>query len=78
MPQMTGSVPRVPAAAGMAAFPPRRSSVATRPKRRQRIRRALLLLSFLLFPITINYFSPYIIVDGQHKASLAAASLPLR
>ena len=38
--------------------------MARRPKRRQRIRRALLLLSFLLFPITITYFSPYIIVDG--------------
>lgn len=35
-----------------------------RKPRRQRIRQALLLLSLLLFPITINYFSPYIIIDG--------------
>lgn len=32
--------------------------------KRQRIRKALILISFFLFPITINYFSPYIIVDG--------------
>lgn len=32
--------------------------------KRQRARKALLLISFLLFPITINYFSPYVIVDG--------------
>jgi len=31
---------------------------------RQRWRRALLLLSFIVFPVTINYFSPYLIVDG--------------
>jgi ferredoxin-type protein NapH len=34
---------------------------------RQRIRRGLLLLSFLLFPITINYFSPYVIIDGASQ-----------
>ncbi len=33
-------------------------------KRRQRIRRAFLLLSFLLFPITLYYFSPAIILGG--------------
>jgi polyferredoxin len=31
---------------------------------RQRIRRALIVLSLLLFPITINYLSPYVIMDG--------------
>lgn len=31
---------------------------------RQRIRRTLLLVSFLLFPLTMNYFSPYVIIDG--------------
>jgi ferredoxin-type protein NapH len=34
---------------------------------RQRIRRGLLLLSFLLFPITLNYFSPYVIIDGASQ-----------
>jgi ferredoxin-type protein NapH len=31
---------------------------------RQRVRRALLFASLLLFPITLYYLSPYIIVDG--------------
>jgi polyferredoxin len=43
---------------------------------RQRWRRALLLVSFVAFPITINYFSPYLIVDSAFKGvvngSLAA------
>ena len=29
---------------------------------RQRIRKTLLIISFLLFPITIWYFSPYLII----------------
>ncbi|MDZ4177634.1 MAG: 4Fe-4S binding protein [Coriobacteriia bacterium] len=35
--------------------------------RRQAIRRALLLLSFIAFPITINYFSPYLIVEAAFQ-----------
>ena len=31
---------------------------------RQRIRKAFLILAVLLFPITLNYFSPYLIIDG--------------
>jgi hypothetical protein len=31
---------------------------------RQQWRKALLLVSFLLFPLTMNYLSPYVIVDG--------------
>jgi polyferredoxin len=34
---------------------------------RQRTRKALLLLSFLLFPILMNYFSPYVIIDGASQ-----------
>lgn len=34
-------------------------------KTRQKIRSAIILVSFLLFPITIDYFSPYIIIDGS-------------
>lgn len=33
-------------------------------KKRQIIRKALILISFLLFPITIFYFSPYLIIMG--------------
>lgn len=32
--------------------------------RRQKVRRALLVISFALFPVTLNYFSPYLIVDS--------------
>jgi polyferredoxin len=35
--------------------------------KRQRVRKALILISFFLFPATINYFSPYIIVDGASQ-----------
>lgn len=31
---------------------------------RQRVRKALVILSFLSFPITMNFLSPYVIVDG--------------
>lgn len=31
---------------------------------RQRIRKALVILAFLSFPVTMNYLSPYVIVEG--------------
>jgi polyferredoxin len=31
---------------------------------RQRIRKAAIILMFLSFPITMNFFSPYVIIDG--------------
>jgi len=34
------------------------------PAARQRTRKALLIISFLLFPIIMNYFSPYVIIAG--------------
>ena len=34
---------------------------------RQRTRKALLILSFLLFPIIMNYLSPYVIIDGASQ-----------
>lgn len=35
--------------------------------KRQRTRKALLLISFLLFPIIMNYLSPYVIIDGASQ-----------
>lgn len=35
--------------------------------KRQKIRRALLLISFLLFPVTIWYFSPYLIIQAASE-----------
>ena len=34
---------------------------------RQKVRRALLLVSLILFPITIYYFSPYLIIMGASE-----------
>ena len=41
--------------------------MARRQPTRQKIRKALIIFSFLLFPITINYFSPYVIIDGASR-----------
>jgi polyferredoxin len=49
--------------------------------RRQRVRKALLIVSFLLFPVTMNYLSPYVIIAsasiGVVNASLIAFALML-
>lgn len=37
------------------------------PARRQKIRKGLLLGMFLIFPITMNYLSPYVIIDGASQ-----------
>lgn len=34
---------------------------------RQKVRKAILIVSFLLFPITIWYFSPYLIIEAMSK-----------
>jgi polyferredoxin len=43
--------------------------------RRQKVRRALLIASFVLFPVTINYFSPYLIVDGGFAGILTGSAI---
>lgn len=43
---------------------------------RQKTRKIILLFSMLFFPITINYFSPYLIVQGSF-AGIASGSLLL-
>jgi ferredoxin-type protein NapH len=42
--------------------------------KRQRVRRKILFFSFLLFPITLNYFSPYLMTSGTWER-VATASL---
>ena len=42
---------------------------------RQRIRNAIILFFFLTFPITLNYFSPYVIIDGLSKGIIAGSGL---
>lgn len=41
--------------------------------KRQRVRKAIIIISFLLFPITLYYFSPYIIIDGLAKGILSGS-----
>ena len=36
---------------------------------RQKVRKCLLLISFLAFPITIWYFSPYLIINAAMEHS---------
>lgn len=45
----------------------------TKRPARQRIRQVLLLLSLLLFPITMNYFSPYVIIDGAAQGIISGS-----
>ena len=42
---------------------------------RQRIRNAIILFFFLTFPITLNYFSPYVIIDGIAQGIIAGSAL---
>jgi len=42
---------------------------------RQRLRRALVFASFLLFPVTLNYFSPVLIVQGAIRGVVTASAV---
>ncbi len=41
--------------------------------RRQRIRKAMILISFLLFPITMWYLSPYLIIMGVSRGIISGS-----
>lgn len=49
--------------------------MAGKQARMQRLRRALILISFILFPITLNYFSPYLIIDGASQGVINGSFL---
>ncbi len=40
---------------------------------RQRIRKALVILSFLTFPVTMNFLSPYVIIDGAQQGIVSGS-----
>ncbi|HSN94740.1 MAG TPA: 4Fe-4S binding protein [Anaerolineaceae bacterium] len=44
-------------------------------EKKQATRRTVLLVSLLLFPITLNYFSPYLIINGAFVGVLAGSAL---
>ncbi len=41
--------------------------------KRQRIRKAIILISFLLFPITLYYFSPVLIIQGAYEGVITGS-----
>ena len=43
--------------------------------KRQKLRKAIILISFLLFPLTIYYFSPYLIITGAMEGVIAGSLL---
>jgi len=43
--------------------------------KRQAIRRGILLASFALFPVTIFYFSPYLVVFGAFSGVVAGSAI---
>lgn len=42
---------------------------------RQKIRRGIILISLLLFPITLNFFSPYVSIDGAMAGVISGSLL---
>lgn len=65
---------------GDTAVPGRAAASAARARRvrgqkRQRVRRLALFASFLLFPITIFYFSPVLIIEGALEGAVVASML---
>jgi len=44
-------------------------------KKRQRIRKALIFVSFLLFPVTLYYLSPYLIIVGASQGIIVGSFL---
>jgi polyferredoxin len=43
--------------------------------KRQKVRRTLLLISALLFPVTLNYLSPYLVIRGGFEGVLSGSAL---
>ena|GEM_PF-2799404 len=50
-------------------------TMKTLTNRRQRIRWALILISFFLFPVTLYYFSPYLIVVGAAEGVISGSAI---
>jgi polyferredoxin len=42
---------------------------------RQRVRKAIVILTFLAFPIIMNFFSPYVIIDGAANGILNGSAV---
>lgn len=44
-------------------------------KKRQKVRRAIIFVMFLLFPVVLNYLSPYVIIDGAMEGLVSGSML---
>jgi ferredoxin-type protein NapH len=44
---------------------------------RQRVRKGIILTTFILFPIIMNYFSPYVIIDGASQGIINGSFIVL-
>ena len=44
-------------------------------KKRQKVRRAIVFIMFLLFPVVLNYLSPYVIIDGAMEGMVSGSML---
>lgn len=42
---------------------------------RQKTRRTMIFLSLLLFPLTLNFFSPYVSIDGAMSGIISGSLL---
>ena len=51
------------------------STNARQLKPRQAVRRAILIASFIAFPVTMNYFSPYLIIDGGFRGIATGSAI---
>ena len=44
-------------------------------KKRQKVRRTIVFIMFLLFPIVLNYLSPYVIIDGAMEGLVSGSMI---
>ena len=44
-------------------------------KKRQKVRRVIVFIMFLLFPVVLNYLSPYVIIDGAMEGMVSGSML---
>lgn len=59
----------------MQARTPRMKPLRIAMSPRQRLRRAIIFASFLLFPLTLTYFSPVVILQGAIKGAVTASAI---
>ena len=59
----------------MSIYARREMYAPVKPPRRQQMRRLLIFLSFLAFPVTINFLSPYLIIQASFEGVIAGSAI---